>query len=193
MIAKPNKNAGQSPGDKEPHATMVDADTLRLERVLPGPIELVWAYLTESEKRGKWLASGDMDLRVGGKANLFFDHKNLSHEKEPLERYKDVAGGHHFTGKITRCESPSLLSYTWDEDQEHPSEVTFELSPQGNEVLMVLTHRRIKDKKDALGFAAGWHAHVGILVDNLHNRTPRGFWSYFDNLEAEYKKRFPLE
>ncbi|MBK6883055.1 MAG: hypothetical protein IPH05_08950 [Flavobacteriales bacterium] len=34
----------------------------------------MWAYLTESDKRAKWLASGDMDLRVGGDVNLFWLH-----------------------------------------------------------------------------------------------------------------------
>ena len=40
-------------------------DTVRLECLLPGPIERVWRYLTESEARGQWLARGEMDLRVG--------------------------------------------------------------------------------------------------------------------------------
>ena len=32
---------------------VTEARTLRIRRVLPGPIERVWAYLTESEKRGR--------------------------------------------------------------------------------------------------------------------------------------------
>ena len=31
--------------------------TVRIERILPGPVERVWAYLTESDKRKKWLAA----------------------------------------------------------------------------------------------------------------------------------------
>ena len=42
---------------------MTDAKTFRIERLLPGPIERVWAYLVESEKRRKWFARGDFDLR----------------------------------------------------------------------------------------------------------------------------------
>src|SRR5688572_17308230 len=41
-------------------------DTVRIERLLPGPIQRVWDYLTESELRGKWFASGELDARVGG-------------------------------------------------------------------------------------------------------------------------------
>ena len=43
---------------------------------------------------------------------------------------------------VTRCDPPRVLSYTWGEH----SEVTFELSPQGDDVLLVLTHRRLPDR-----------------------------------------------
>ena len=37
-------------------ATATATDTVRLERLLPGPIERVWAYLTEPDKRATWFA-----------------------------------------------------------------------------------------------------------------------------------------
>ena len=46
--------------------TITAPDTVRIERILPGPAERIWAYLTESEKRSRWLASGDMELAPGG-------------------------------------------------------------------------------------------------------------------------------
>ncbi|MBO7942095.1 SRPBCC domain-containing protein, partial [Streptomyces sp. S9] len=58
-------------------------DSVRIERVLPGPIERVWAYLTESDKRRRWLAAGDMDLRVGGAVELNFDNARLTHNDDP--------------------------------------------------------------------------------------------------------------
>jgi uncharacterized protein YndB with AHSA1/START domain len=39
--------------------------TVRLTRVLPGPIERVLAHITESDKRARWFAAGEMELRVG--------------------------------------------------------------------------------------------------------------------------------
>ena len=88
--------------------------TVRFERVLPGPIERVWAYLTESEKRRKWLASGEMELRVGGRVELKFNHADLSANIEPPpERYKHEIG-ETFIGRITRCEPPRLLSFIWE-------------------------------------------------------------------------------
>lgn len=32
-------------------AALVAPDTLRIERILPGPIERIWPFLTESDKR----------------------------------------------------------------------------------------------------------------------------------------------
>ena len=38
---------------------------IRLVRTLPGPIERVWEYLTDPEKRARWFAGGPMEPRVG--------------------------------------------------------------------------------------------------------------------------------
>ena len=34
-------------------------NTVRIQRLLPGPMERVWAYLTDSELRRQWLAAGE--------------------------------------------------------------------------------------------------------------------------------------
>ena len=57
--------------------TVIEPGTVKLQRLLPGPIERVWAYITESDKRAKWLARGEFDLRVGGKIRLEFDNSKL--------------------------------------------------------------------------------------------------------------------
>ena len=51
------------------YGVVTEPRTIRMERLLPGPIERVWDYLTDSAKRGKWFAAGKMDLRVGGVSN----------------------------------------------------------------------------------------------------------------------------
>jgi len=171
---------------------VTEARTVRLQRVLPGPIERVWAYLTESEKRGKWLAAGEMELRVGGRVELTFRNNELTpHAETPPEKYAHRADQSSIHGRITRCEPPRLLSYTWDEGSGADSEVTFELSPQGQDVLLVLTHRRLPDRTTMVGVASGWHTHLGILVDRLHDREPGPFWSTYTRLEAEYEARIP--
>ncbi|MBX3443417.1 MAG: hypothetical protein KF774_13510 [Planctomyces sp.] len=51
----------------------------------------MWEHLTEREKRGKWLASGEMELRVGGKVQLHFLLASLTSHQEPTpERFKNM-------------------------------------------------------------------------------------------------------
>jgi uncharacterized protein YndB with AHSA1/START domain len=167
------------------YGVVTAAGTLRLERLLPGPIDRIWAYLTEPEKRAKWLAGGPMELRVGGRAELRFHHADLSAEKTPPERFRSKEGGQTLECRILACDPPRLLSYTWGSDW---GEVTFELTPRGRSVLLVLTHRRL-DPKGMASVAAGWHAHLGILAGSVEGRQPAGFWSSYLHLEADYEKR----
>jgi uncharacterized protein YndB with AHSA1/START domain len=41
------------------YGVLTGTDTLTIQRRLPGPIERVWAYLTDGELRRQWLAAGD--------------------------------------------------------------------------------------------------------------------------------------
>ncbi len=50
------------------YGELIAPDTVRFKRLLPGTIDRVWSYLVDSEKRGKWLAGGDTEERVGGRA-----------------------------------------------------------------------------------------------------------------------------
>ena len=72
------------------YATVTAADTVRLERVLPGPIERVWAYLTEPEKRAKWFAGGPMELRVGGRVEFKFRHADLSGREDAARPIQEI-------------------------------------------------------------------------------------------------------
>jgi len=173
------------------YAVVTAPQTVRLERLLPGPVERIWAWLTESEKRGKWLAPGEMDLRVGGTVTLNFLHADLSSEKESPEKYKAMECGHTMQGVITRCEPPHVLAYTWGMPQD--SEVTFELSASGDKTLLVVTHVRLGSRASMLNVAAGWHVHTGLLEDQLNGVAPRPFWTTHAQLEAEYGRRFADE
>lgn len=170
------------------YGNLIAPNTIQFKRLLPGPIERVWAYLTESEKRSKWLASGDMDLRVGGETELFWLHSELDTVKpdEAPEKYRN---GHRMKARITRFEPPHVLGYTWGAREDALSEVVFELSQQGDEVLLVLTHHRLPDQNDLLGVSGGWHTHLDVLMAHLNGRTAPGFWSTHAALAAEYKVR----
>ncbi|KAF1717716.1 ATPase [Pseudoxanthomonas yeongjuensis] len=170
------------------YATLVAADTVRFERILPGPVERVWAFLTESDKRAQWLAAGEMELREGGSVELVFRNSELTaNDDPPPEKYARYGAESRMHGRIIACEPPRLLAYTWD----GTSEVRFELSAQGDEVRLLLTHTRLPDREQMLSVAGGWHTHLDILVDRLDGRMSPGFWTTHTRLEAEYAQRIP--
>lgn len=68
------------------YGEIIEPRTVRFERLLPGPIELVWQFLTDSDKRALWLASGTMEPRVGSKCSLRYDNENLSPDRTPPRR-----------------------------------------------------------------------------------------------------------
>jgi len=164
---------------------LIEPATVRLERMLPGPIERVWDYLTLSDLRRQWLASGDMDLRVGGKVDLTWRNADLTdHHEEPPEGVQAV---HHQESTVIRIDPPRLLSFGW----AGGSDVTFELEPQGDEVKLTVTHRRARDRSQLLGLSAGWHAHLDVLVARLEGREVPPFWASWARLRADYDQRLP--
>lgn len=174
------------------HGVVLDPTTLRFTRQLPASVETVWAFLTESEKRGRWLATGDMELREGGGVTLRFVHADLSSVTEPTPApYQAYENGVTTHGVITRCEPPRLLAFTWGGSKGEPSEVMFELSPEGEGTRLVLTHRKLNSRDDMIDVAGGWHTHLDVLSARLEGRAPGPFWSAHHLWEADYKARIP--
>jgi len=161
---------------------IVSPTEIRFERLLPGPIEAVWAFLTDGKKRGEWLASGPMDLRIGGKVELRFKHSDLSPNKAaPPEKFKAMdATGHRAEEKITELDAPHHLAFTWGSaSADGGSEVVFDLAPRGDKVLLTLTHRKLPNETEREGTAGGWQCHLAILVEKANGRVPPAFWDIF--------------
>lgn len=173
------------------HGVFPEPGTIQFERLLPGPPERIWDYLTKSELKAKWLSAGDVEPGVGGKVEFRFKHKNLSEVDESIpEKYKHMKDGTYFEGRVTEWNPPRKLSYTWGEETGEESEVTYELIPKkNNKVLLRLTHRRLGDDPTVLiSVGAGWHTHLGILADRLEGNEPKGFWSVHTKMEKEYER-----
>jgi uncharacterized protein YndB with AHSA1/START domain len=125
-----------------------------------------------------------MELRVGGRVELQFRFSELTTEKTPPNKDDSC----EVPGRVTRCDPPHLLSYTWGDGPE-ASEVTFELTPRGPDVLLVITHRRLGDLQMMISVASGWHTHLDILADRLSGRDPRPFWKTKARMEDQYSER----
>lgn len=167
---------------------------MRFERLLPGPIERVWTYLVDPDLRGRWLAAGPLDQSAGGQVHLTFRHRNLSPHEAPPPSYAQMnENGHTMSGVVLACDPPRRLTITWESNGPTPSEVTFELTPEGNEVLLVLTHRKLADRGEMVNVSGGWHTHLGILQDIMAERSPRPFWGTWTGKEDEYDSRLPRD
>ncbi len=74
-------------------------------------------------------------------------------------------------------------------NQASHSHVTFELIPQDDKVLLILTHRsRGDDLASLTGFASGWHTHLAILIAQLEGAPQPLFWATHARLKIEYEK-----
>jgi uncharacterized protein YndB with AHSA1/START domain len=173
------------------YGEVLNPTTVRMERLLSGSIDEVWSYITDPDKRRTWLAFGAMELKVGGKVVLAFDFSFLTSEAAP-ERFRAFESGHTLKGHVTVCEPPHLLSFTWNEKEgKTPSEVRFELVPQGEKTLLILTHTKLPGRGDMVNVSGGWHTHLDILDDRLNKREPRKFWNTLAQMQDEYKQRIP--
>jgi uncharacterized protein YndB with AHSA1/START domain len=175
----------------EADGELIDKQTIRFQRLLPGPIERVWAYLTEPEKRATWFAGGEIELRVGGKNDLYFRHANLAEPDEvPPEKYRNAVEGSTSETRITQYQPPRLLAWSWEWGGK-PTEVVFELEPVGDNVQLTLTHRRLPTRENLLSVSGGWHLHLLMLESRLRGTKPPRFWDTQAKLEKMYDKLIP--
>lgn len=161
--------------------------TVHLQRLLPGPIERIWSYLTESELRRQWLAAGDMQLEEGAPFELVWRNDELTDPPGP--RPEGFGEEHRMQSRITELDPPHRLAFTWGD-----GDVTFDLERKGDQVLLTVVHRGISDRANLLMIGAGWHLHLDILLARANGEIPGAqetFWDGWTRLRAEYDRRIP--
>jgi uncharacterized protein YndB with AHSA1/START domain len=173
------------PAPLDGYGVLTEPTTLKIQRLLPGPIERVWAYLTESELRRTWLAAGEMELQVGVPFELVWRNDDLT--DPPGQRPPGFGAEHRMQSRITELDPPRKLTIAW----EGSGDVSFELEPQGNEVLLTVIHRRLPNRPTLLGVGAGWHMHLDVLVARATGKEPVPFWDGLSRLRQEYDRRMP--
>ena len=167
------------------YGVLTEPATLKIQRLLPGPIERVWAYLTQSDLRRQWLAAGEMEMHVGAPIELVWRNDKLS--DPPGMRPSGFPEEHRMECRITELDPPRKLAITWG----NTGGVSFELEPEGSEVLLTLIHLRLPDRATLLNVSAGWHAHLDTLVARTTGRAPASFWDRWSRLKQEYDERLP--
>lgn len=153
---------------------------VRVERLLPGPLERAWAWLTEADKLGQWFAEADGDLGPERRVNLRF-------RAEVIERPRDYVS--QFV--VTRWEPRRALSCDWvdpDAGEAAASQVLFELEPRGEQVLLVISNTRLPER-DWADVAGGWTGHTAVLAARLSGRTPPALLPVCEAAEAGLNAR----
>lgn len=166
------------------YATVTAPQTVRLQRLLPGPIERIWDYLTDSELRRTWLAAGEMQPEAGSAFTLTWRNDELT--DPPGSKPEGFGTEHRMDSTITEYDRPHRLAFTWG-----GGEVAFELEPRGDKVQLTVTHRGISDRANMLMIGAGWHQHLDTLVARASGSRPEPFWDGWTRLRGEYDALIP--
>lgn len=175
-------NASASHDD---YGTLTEPTTLKIERLLPGPVERIWDYLTQSDLRRQWLASGDMQMQAGAAFELCWRNDELT--DPPGNKPEGFGAEHRMQSRVVEVDPPHKLVFTWNGS----GDVSFELEPRGKQVLLTVIHRRLPDRSTMLMVSAGWHIHLDVLLARATGAKPAPFWDGWLRLKQEYDRRLP--
>jgi uncharacterized protein YndB with AHSA1/START domain len=165
------------------YGVLTEPTTLTIQRFLPGPIDRIWAFLTESDLRRRWLASGDMRMEVGAPFTLTWRNNELM--ENPGSPPPGFSPEHSMESRITEIDPPNRIAFTWYES----GTVTFELSPRGERVLLTVIHRGIPSRDVLLKVGPGWHTHLDVLLARASGMEPPPFWDQWRQLQKAYGRR----
>lgn len=125
-----------------------------------------------------------MEMQVGSPFELVWRNDELT--DPPGERPPGFAAEHRMQSRILALDPPRKLTFAWG---DQGSDVSFELAPQGEEVLLTVTHRRLPEPPVRQRIGAGWHAHLDLLVARASGKRPGPFWDGLSRLSEDYEAR----
>ena len=153
------------------YGTLIEPTTLKIQRLLPGPVERIWGYLTDSNLRRKWLAAGAMEMKVGAPFELVWRNNELT--DPPGKRPDGFGDEHRMQSRITELDPLRKISFTWADT----GDVSFELEARGDKVLLTVIHRRLPGRAYMLKVGPGWHMHLDVLVASVTGSKSEPFLS----------------
>lgn len=165
------------------HCVLTEAGTLEFRRLLPGPIERVWAYLTENNLRRQWLAAGKMELKVGAPIELVWRNDELNNP--PSQRPAGFPEEQRMQGRITEFVQHRKLAIAWDGF----GDVSYGLESKDGGVLLTMIQNGLPNQEIIVMFAAGSHMHLDILEACVTGNKPPLFWDGWSRLQKDYGHR----
>lgn len=129
-------------------------EPIRVERLLPAPVEDVFDALTDAARMSDWFspvgrAEVEADAVVGGRLRVVMIEGDVRLEHD---------------GEFLDVRRPTRLSFTWRSPYtgDQPTLVTIDLSDEGGTTRLVLHHDRLPPEERA-SHAGGW----GSILDRL--------------------------
>lgn len=130
---------------------------VRFARMLPGPVERVWEFLTDAARLPQWYGAGSIAPREGGAVTLL---------------------GGQIRGVVTIWQPMLALGYTWNvfapgetKSGWPVSYLELALTPGGETVNLILTHRPIPEAMQKQT-AMGWHTFLDMIEAGLAGEFP---------------------
>ena len=151
---------------------MFRAPGVRFWRRLPGPIERVWAHLTDPTKLSGWFDAGSViEPREGGAVRL---------------------NDGHIRGVVTQWRPPVKFAHTWnvfapgETVSAYPeSYLTLELVQEGGDVALTLIHLPVLERFQPQN-AMGWATFLDILEATARGEPVRPRRDYMEKNAALY-------
>ena len=151
---------------------MFRAPGVRFWRRLPGPIERVWAHLTDPARLSGWYDAGSViEPREGGAVRL---------------------NDGHIRGVVTQWRPPVKFAHSWnvfgpgETVSVYPeSYLTLELAAEEAEVALTLIHLPVLDRFEPQN-AMGWATFLDILDDTVNGRAVGPRRGYMERNAALY-------
>ena len=128
---------------------------IEITQRIEAPPEIVFAYLTDSQRFVRWMGVGAMlDPRPGGRYRI------------------DVDGVHIVSGEYRELDPPRRLLMTWGWEG-HPTvppgstTVEITLTPERGATVLRLRHLGLPDEGERNNHAEGWNLYTGQLARAL--------------------------
>jgi uncharacterized protein YndB with AHSA1/START domain len=180
QLSSNEKQSGESPNTTSKGTIIVEGKygTIKFERRLKHPKEIVWEAITDQKEVFRWLPDykGTFNGYKSGTIDLL-----------------NVVSGSHVTGNILVCDLHRVFEYEWiiAPNQMFPkgeteSFIRWELKQSGDsDTLLIVTHNYLT-KSTALTFAPGWHAYLDRLEAILDNQVPPNWAHRFAEVKELY-------
>ena len=141
---------------------------VRMEDRFSTDIDDLWSALTDPQRRARWIAIVDGDLRLGGECRARF------------------TSGWEGPGRVDVCEPPRRLVLTMSPGQEDQTVIGADLTSDGDHTRLVVEERGLP-LAEVAGHGAGWQAHIEDLAAHLADRPSAPWRTRWIELTPAYR------